>query len=542
MTDHFTSFSFLERRQKTWETLLERNTGGPGKLDIMVVGGGITGAGVLREATRQGLSAALLEQKDFAWGTSGRSSKMIHGGLRYLLSGEMRLVHASVRERDALLSQAPGLVEPLGFLYSHYRGRFPGRRLFGGLLRVYELLSKSRNHSYYPIPEYLLLAPRIDQRGLTGGTRYIDGVVDDARLVFCTIQEACGGGALALNYVKIQDLLSVRNRVVGVSVKDDITGKEADLFARVVVNATGVWAGQLRTLKYIGPRIRPLRGSHLLLPFWKLPVSQAIILRHPADKRPVFVFPWEGATIVGTTDLDHEESLNLEPRISLQELHYLMEIVHYQFPSLSLEEEDILSTYAGLRPMIGSGANRPSQEKRDHRIWEQEGLISVSGGKLTTFRLIARDVLRAAAPQLSSSNQQDVSAVVPRRREPYALPSIRLDYALLRRLKGRYGRHTATVLQWKTEDDFERIPCTDTLWAELRWAARGEGVIHLEDLLLRRTRLGILLEKGGAAYFDRIRDICREELGWDEKRWEREAASYRKLWKGNYSLPGSLVS
>jgi glycerol-3-phosphate dehydrogenase len=367
-------------------------------------------------------------------------------------------------------------------------------------------------------------------------------VVDDARLVFCTIQEACGGGALALNYVKIQDLLSVRNRVVGVSVKDDITGKEADLFARVVVNATGVWAGQLRTLKYIGPRIRPLRGSHLLLPFWKLPVSQAIILRHPADKRPVFVFPWEGATIVGTTDLDHEESLNLEPRISLQELHYLMEIVHYQFPSLSLEEEDILSTYAGLRPMIGSGANRPSQEKRDHRIWEQEGLISVSGGKLTTFRLIARDVLRAAAPQLSSSNQQDVSAVVPRQREPYALPSIRLDYALLRRLKGRYGRHTATVLQWKTEDDFERIPCTDVLWAELRWAARGEGVIHLEDLLLRRTRLGILLEKGGAAYFDRIRDICREELGWDEKRWEREAASYRKLWKGNYSLPGSLVS
>ncbi len=542
MTGHFTSFSFLEGRQNTWKRLLERGTDGPGKLDVMVVGGGITGAGVLREAARQGLSAALLEQKDFAWGTSGRSSKMIHGGLRYLLSGNLKLVRASVRERDALLSQAPGLVEPLGYLFSHYRGRFPGRRLFGGLLRVYELLSKVKNHAYYPIPEYLLLAPHIDQRGLTGGTRYMDGVVDDARLVFCTIQEACGDGALAMNYVKIQDLLSVRNRVVGVSVKDAITGEEAELFARVVVNATGVWAGQLRTLKYTGPRIRPLRGSHLLLPFWKLPVSQSITLRHPADKRLVFVFPWEGATIVGTTDLDHEEPLNLEPRISPQEFHYLMEIVHYQFPSLRLEEEDILSTYAGIRPVIGGGANRPSQEKRDHRIWEQNGLISVSGGKLTTFRLMARDVLRAAAPQLSSSNQQDVSTAVPRPREPHAMPSIRLDCSLLRRLKGRYGRHTAAVLQWKTEDDFERIPGTDTLWIELRWAARAEAVIHLEDLLLRRTHLGILLEQGGAAYFERIRDICREELGWEEKQWEREAASYRKLWKGNYSLSGSLGS
>jgi len=530
-------FSFGHQRQKTWETLLERAPSTTRGWDILVVGGGITGAGILREAARRGLSAALLEQKDFAWGASSKSSKMIHGGLRYLLSGDVKLVRASVRERDRLLSEAPGLVEPLGFLFSHYKGRFPGRHLFGGLLWMYNLFSGSRSNRYYPAPEYLFLAPNIDQRGLKGGTHYLDGVVDDARLVLRTIHEACTDGALAINYAKVLDFLFAKNRTVGVTVKDEITGKETDLFARVVVNATGVWADQLQSGRYTGPHIRPLRGSHLVLPFWKLPVSQAITLRHPTDKRPVFVFPWEGATIVGTTDLDHEESLSSEPRISTREIDYLVDIVHYQFPSVRLEKEDILSTYAGIRPVIGGNRKRPSREKRDHSIWEQDGIISVSGGKLTTFRLIALDVLRAAAPFLSSVDEKDAFAPVFRKREPAGTPPILLNHSLRRRLEGRYGKDTLQVMQCETEDHFERIPGTDTLWAEVRWAAGSEAVMHLEDLLLRRTRLGILLEKGGTGYLDRIRDICREEIGWDLKRWEDEVSSYKRLWEKCYSLP-----
>jgi glycerol-3-phosphate dehydrogenase len=528
-------FFSANKRQEAWARLVELGKKSSGGWDMLVVGGGITGAGVLREARRRGLSVALLEQKDFAWGTSSRSSKMIHGGLRYLLSGDLGLVRASVRERDHLLTQAPGLIEPLGYLFAHYRGRFPGRHLFGGLLCLYDLFSGARNHRYYPAPESLFLAPNIDQRDLRGGTHYTDAVVDDARLVLRIIQEASLEGALALNYVRVEDLLRIENRVAGVSVKDEITKEEADIFARVVVNATGVWADQLQSMKYTGHSIRPLRGSHLVLPFWKLPVSQAITLRHPSDKRPVFVFPWEGATIVGTTDLDHRESLDVEPRISSEEIEYLMDIVRHRFPSIHLEKEDILSTYAGVRPVIGGGKEKPSKEKRRHSIWEQDGMVSVSGGKLTTFRLMALDVLRAAAPFLSHVDVKDTGApVFPRNGLGTRLP-VPLLHSLRRRLEGRYGSCAEHVLEFAADGDLERIPGTDTLWAEVRWAARNEAVMHLEDLLLRRTRLGILLERGGAGLLEKVRNICRDELKWSPEQWETEVSSYRSLWDTCYS-------
>jgi len=528
-------FFSAKKRHEAWTRLVELGKKSSGGWDMLVVGGGITGAGVLREARRRGLSVALLEQKDFAWGTSSRSSKMIHGGLRYLLSGDLRLVRASVRERDHLLSQAPGLIEPLGYLFAHYRGRFPGRHLFGGLLSLYDLFSGARNHRYYPAPESLFLAPNIDQRGLRGGTHYMDAVVDDARLVLRTIQEASLEGALALNYARVEDLLRAGNRVAGVSVRDELTGEEADIFARVVVNATGVWADQLQSMKYTGSSIRPLRGSHLVLPFWKLPVSQAITLRHPSDKRPVFVFPWEGATIVGTTDLDHRESLDVEPRISSQEIEYLMDIARHQFPSIHLEKGDILSTYAGIRPVIGGGKKRPSKEKRHHSIWEQDGMVSVSGGKLTTFRLMALDVLRTAAPFLTHLDVKDTGApVFPRNGLGTYAPAC-LFHSLGRRLEGRYGSCAQHVLECATDGDLERIPETDTLWAEIRWAARNEAVMHLEDLMLRRTRLGILLERGGAGLLEKVGDICREELGWSLSRWQTELSAYQSLWRSCYS-------
>jgi glycerol-3-phosphate dehydrogenase len=524
-------------RRFHWSRLLEERAKDSRGWDLLVVGGGITGAGILREAARQGLSAALLEQRDFAWGTSSRSSKMIHGGLRYLLSGNFKLVRASVKERDRLLREAPGLIEPLGFLFSHYTGQFPGPHTFGGLLSLYDLFANQSHHRYYPVPDYLFLAPHIAREGLRGGTHYLDAVTDDARLVLRSLQEACLEGAIALNYVKVESLLTAKGRVVGVSVRDEIDGKGGEVFARVVVNATGVWAQQFRSKGHQGPRIRPLRGSHLVFPFWRLPVAQGITLRHPQDSRPVFVFPWEGVTIAGTTDLDHKGDLDREPCISRREVNYLLNLVDHQFPSIGIREEDILSTYSGIRPVVGGGRLNPAREKRNHAIWEQDGMISVSGGKLTTFRLIALDVLRHAAPALLQDKAGHNPASSPLKNDLEPADDAGPEAMARSRLASRYGSDGVKVMDCAESGELERIPGTNTLWAEIRWAARTEAVMHLEDLLLRRVRLGVLLAGGGSRHFDRIQSICRQEQGWDEKRWKKELAAYQELLRECYSLP-----
>ncbi len=502
-----------------------------------MVGGGITGAGILREAARLGLSAALLEQRDFAWGTSSRSSKMIHGGLRYLLSGDFKLVRASVKERDRLLREVTGLVEPLGFLFSHYGGRFPGPHAFGGLLSLYDLFARRSRHHYYPSPDYLFLAPHIATKGLRGGTHYQDAVTDDARLVLRTLQEACLEGATPLNYVKVESLLTAKGRVVGIHARDEINGEQGEVFARIVVNATGVWARQLRANETPGPRIRPLRGSHLVFPFWRLPVAQAISLRHPEDSRPVFIFPWEGVTIAGTTDLDHEGDLEAEPCITRREVSYLLDLVNHQFPSLGIGEEDVLSTYSGIRPVIRGGRQNPSKEKRSHTIWEQDGMISVSGGKLTTYRLMALDVLDRAAPYLPQVKPGQLPAFSQFQNDPVPTSCPRSVSMARLRLEGHYGNHAMKVMGRTGSGELERIPGTNTLWAEIRWAAKSEAVMRLEDLLLRRVRLGVLLAGGGSHHFDRIQRICREELGWNAQRWEGELAAYQKLLRECYSVP-----
>jgi glycerol-3-phosphate dehydrogenase len=247
--------------------------------------------------------------------------------------------------------------------------------------------------------------------------------------------------------------------------------------------------------------------------------------------------PWEGATLLGTTDLDHEEDLDAEASITSQEVEYLLQAVDYQFPSLGISHEDILATYSGVRPVIGTGALNPSSEKRDHSVWVEHGLISVSGGKLTTFRLIALDVLSRVARFIPSFTVRDSGDRLLSTPE-YQGPGLeRLDTALRRRLAGRYGRQAENVVGCAGDDELARVPGTDTMWAELRWAARNEAVVHLDDLLLRRTPIGVLLPQGGLRFFDRIQEICKEELNWDPDRWEQEAQTYGNLWKNCYSLP-----
>ncbi len=517
-------------RDKVWSRLDE-------PWDVIVVGGGITGAGILREATRLGLRTLLVEKRDFGWGTSSRSSKLVHGGLRYLKEGRVRLTRASVHERKRLLSEGPGLIDPLGFLLATYEGDRPGRWTYSAGLSIYDLLALQWSHRHYSAEDFQMLAPHMAQTGLEGGFQYGDAQTDDARLVLRVIQEAVADGGVALNYAAAEELVRADGQVRGMRLRDEVDGRVAELRGRVIINATGAWADHLRQQVGGAPAIRPLRGSHLLFPAWRLRVAQAVGFLHPVDRRPLFIFPWEGVTLVGTTDVDHEQPLGAEPRISPDEVAYLMAAVEAQFPSLHLGLDDVISTFAGVRPVIGTGEADPSKESRDHVVWNEADLLTVTGGKLTTFRLIALDALRAVRDRLPEMPEPDDEVPVL---DPVdlALPGENhLDEAMRRRLLGRYAADAPAMVEAAQPGELEPIPGTQILWAELRWAARAEGVVRLDDLLLRRVRLGLLVPHGGEALLPRIRAICQPELGWDDARWEAEQAAYLDLWRCCYSLP-----
>ncbi|MFA9218882.1 MAG: glycerol-3-phosphate dehydrogenase/oxidase, partial [Sphingomonadaceae bacterium] len=467
--------------------------------DLIVIGGGITGAGILLEAARRGLNVLLVEQRDFAWGTSSRSSKLVHGGLRYLKEGQFGLTRESVHEREHLLQQAAGLVEPQSFAFGSYRGRKPGRKMFLFGLKIYDLLAGRglRQRHFYGREELAALAPNIGADGLQGGMVYTDAKTDDARLVLRVLQEARHHGGVAVNYLAVQTLLrDGAGQVHGALLRDGLSGAEQAVHARLVISATGVWADGLRAQGGAAPRLRPLRGSHLVLPAWRLPLAQAVSLMHPADGRPVFAYPWEGVTLVGTTDVDHQQNLAREAAITRAEVDYLMAALQAQFPQLMLDESDILASYAGVRPVIDSGQKDPSREGRDHALWLEQGLLTVTGGKLTTFRVIALDALKLAATLLPHWHPDLTPVPV----FGAALPlhfSRQLSVTQALRLQGRYGAQAQALIDAAQDGELETIPGTETLWVQLRWAARCEAVHKLEDLLLRRSRIGIQLRGGG---------------------------------------------
>lgn len=519
-------------RDRAWSRL-------EGPWDVLIIGGGITGAGILREATRLGLRALLVEQRDFAWGASSRSSKMVHGGLRYLKNLQLRLTRDAARERERLAREGAGLIDPAGFLLVSYAGDRPGQAAYGAALALYDLFAGRWRHRRYGVEETLLLAPRLHTETLLGSYHLEEATTDDARLVLRLVREAVAAGAAALNYVTADDLLLEHGCVVGARLRDGVAVREAEVRAAVVVNATGAWADRLRGQAGAPARLRPLRGSHLVFPAWRLPVAQTVCFAHPIDGRPVFVYPWEGSAIVGTTDLDYEGPLDEEPCITPREVSYLMAAVEGVFPSLGLTLADVSASYAGVRPVVGGGAADPSRESRDHVVWNEHGLLTVTGGKLTTFRLIALDALAAARPRLPQMAPIDHALPAFDHVGDTLPPTLTLDVATRRRLLGRYGADTPGLLAVAQLGELEQIPGTHTLWAELRWAARAEGVIHLDDLLLRRVRLGLLVPRGGEALLPSIRAICQPELGWHDARWEAEQAAYLHLWQQYYSLPES---
>ncbi len=499
--------------------------------DVVVVGGGITGAGIFRQSVHQGYKTLLVEGRDFAWGTSSRSSKLVHGGLRYLKEGQLKLVRDSVKERQKLLCEAPGLVEPLPFLVPDFRGHSPPPWMLRAGLATYDLLAGQWQHRWLDRDQFSMAAPHIRREGLTGGGRFMDAQVDDARLVLRTLWEGAERGGHLLK----DTIALLPRRENGVTWVSLVAGKQRkDVSAKVVFNAAGAWTDSF--LERRPTRLRLLRGSHIVLPGYRLPTPCALSFTHPLDHRPNFVIPWEGATFCGTTDLDHSPGLDLEPTIAQEEVDYLLAGLDFAFPNLQLSEADVLATWAGVRPVISQGKDvAPSEETRDHGMWDENAVITVTGGKLTTFRLMAVEALEMARAYLPSASQREPFAFAQATQD--SLPG--LDRFQERRLKGRYGSRAQALVRVAEPAELRVVPGTETLWAELRWAAETERVTQLDDLLLRRTRLGLLMSAGGREHLPRIREICQAGLAWTDDRWELEQARYLETWRQAYALPSA---
>ncbi len=516
-------------RDDVWNRL-----GGP--WDLVVVGGGITGAGILSEATRAGFRAVLVEARDFASGTSSRSTKLVHGGLRYLRQGQFLVTRKSVKERERMLEEGRGLVESMPFSLAAYPGDKMPRWMFGVGLSLYDALAWKWAHERLNEAEILRTFPMMEGSGVLGGYRYFDAQTDDARLTLRVVREAVRAGGTALNYARVTDLLrDASGRVVGVAVRDETgenRGRTVEIRAKAVISATGAWADELRLRVGEKPRLRKIRGSHLVFPRAKLPITEAMSFMHPRDQRGVFAVPWEGVTLVGTTDVDHHEPLDREPRISVAEAEYILEGARKVFPSLGLTETDVLCTYSGVRPTIDTGAEDPSKESREHAVWSESGLYTITGGKLTTWALMAREALEAAREDLGELPER--SRIFAENPEPEKLPA-ELDDAAKRRLLGRLGEEALDVARETVQR--ERIGGSVSLYGELARAARSEGCTSLGDLLLRRVRVGLTLPEGGLREMAKIRAVAQPELGWSDERWTIEEALYKKEWAHGYGLP-----
>ena len=526
--------------------------------DLLIVGGGITGAAVLHAASQRGLKALLVDRGDFASGTSSWSSKLIHGGMRYLKSGQWRMTLESVRERERLLVERPGLVEPQPFLMPIFAGQRPGPAALGAAFWIADRMAGRRTSRRIGADEALALEPLLEASSLAsrerargegrhrlrGAIAYRDGVVDDARLVLRLVFDAVARGAQALNYVAAT-LVEAGGRVTGAQLEDRIDGERREVKATVTVHAAGVWAGVAPG----APLLRPLRGSHLVFARSLLPLRGGIGWLHPRDRRPVFAHPWEGAVVVGTTDIDHPVA-DVPATISPAEASYLVEALRAPFPGLALDASMALSTYAGLRAIVvapGEENMAPSAMGRDSELWVRPGLVGITGGKLTThratalvvLRIVERQGVRVAAP--ATAADADANAVGDARAAGAAsatgAASTSAAAGATTRSRGRLGPEGAAWVAARPEVEQQVLLGTPYTLAELRWSMQHEQVRRLDDLLMRRTRLGLVAPDGAASLLPMLEAPCREALGWDAARWADETSRYRENWASRHAPP-----
>jgi glycerol-3-phosphate dehydrogenase len=517
-------------REKTWSELDQA-------WDVIVIGGGITGAGIFRRSVAEGYRTLLVDAGDYASGTSSRSSKLVHGGFRYLRNKQFSVTRESVREREWMLREARNLVTKLGFVMPCPDDRKISSQFAIGVI-LYDLLAPKWDHKKLDKSKLRETCPFLNQIDFEKAYLYYDAEMDDARLVYRMIRETVAMGGIALNYTAAEKLLkNSEGKVCGMVLADRSEDgiSSLEVTARVVINATGPWSDEIRSQINAPARLRKLRGSHLIFSRERLPLKHAVTLLHPKDRRAMFAVPWEGVSLIGTTDLDHKLSIDGgEPFTTADEIEYILAAGNATFPTANLKPEDVISSFSGLRPVINTGIADPSKESRAHVVWDEEGLITVTGGKLTTFRIMAEQALAAASKYLP--RPIDLSKKI---RYFDRLPELNQDHEILSSetfyLLGRYGSETSQVLDCAQKEENLPIGPLPNFWSELRWAGRSGAVEHMDDLLLRRVRLGMQLPDGGSEIFPKVRAICQQELGWGDAKWEQEVARYKLIYSKAYS-------
>ncbi len=527
-------------------------------VDVLVIGGGITGAGVALDAASRGLRTALVERGDFAAGTSSRSSKLVHGGLRYLNQREFRLVYEALAERQRLLRLAPHLVRPLPFLIPVFASGTAGKagarayaRAIGAALWMYDATGGARIgklHRRLSRAETLELMPDLDGDRLAAGFLYYDARVDDARLTLTVVKTAASHGAVVANYVEATGLRHAGDQVVGATLTDRLGGTAVDVDAKVVINAAGVWADELRALdEGRNPRsLRPAKGVHLTLPAGRPHLEVAAVLPVTGDKRSVFVIPWGQRVYVGTTDTDYEGPLD-DPVCTATDIDYLLGALNAWLVR-PVDRSEVLGTWAGLRPLVGGteGTGRTADLSRRHSVRvSPSGLVSIVGGKLTTYRKMAADavdealdVRRAAGdrPGVGRSRTASVPLFGTEGYDEVTGPAgaERLGVAgdVAEHLAGRYGGQARVVAAMVTERPAlaePLVPGLPYLAAEAVYAARYEMALTLEDVLSRRTRSLLLDAAATVAAAPAVAELLAGELGWSPEETAGQVGAFTAL-------------
>ena len=533
MTETFPhrSFSAAARRENV-ERLAQE------EFDLLIIGGGITGVGIARDAAMRGFRTALVEKGDFAIGTSSRSTRLIHGGIRYLEYGEFKLVFDACSERRVLRKIAPRLARPLPFIYPLYRGQKPAPWKLRTGLTLYDALGLFRNvqrHRWLRPPEVQRREPLVAGRGLLSAGRYYDAQVNDARLTLMTAKAAHLHGAVMVNYARVVGLMKAGGRVVGARVLDETSGREVEVQARIVVNATGVWTDDVLKLdeRRKGPMIRPTKGIHLLIPRDQLYSQHAVIFGVPRDGRHIFLIPWGDFALVGTTDTDYQGDLD-NPAATRDDVEYLLEAVHHTFPGARIKCEDVISTFAGLRPLVSAPGN-PSALSREHVILEsQSGLVTIAGGKLTTHRLMGEQLTDRVQKRLAEefgvrarSECRTKEAMEGAQTEQERASNV--DPAVNKHLLNAYGSDATWILAYAEENPSlgERItPGLPYLMAEVLYAAQHEMALALSDVLIRRTHVIYETRSGRIEQARAVAKLMAPRLGWNEVEIERQVADY----------------
>jgi glycerol-3-phosphate dehydrogenase len=511
--------------------------------DVLVVGGGITGAGVARDAAMRGLRTALVEQDDFASGTSSRSSRLVHGGLRYLEHGQLGLVFESSRERRTLRRIAPHLVRPLSFVWPVYSGaRIPAWKLAAGLT-AYDALSFFRNagrHERLSARDGMAREPHVRREELVGGARYWDAATDDARLTLATVRAAIDAGAVVVNHARVVALAVSEGRVTGARVADRIGGGEASVDARVVVNATGPWSDALERLAdgHAAPTVRGSKGVHVSVSRDRIGNESALTLLAPQDGRVMFVLPAGDFAIVGTTDT-YERASPEQVRPSRADVDYLLTAANFFFPDARLTRDDVVAAWAGLRPLVASEQRHadPGAATREHLVRESvHGMVSVTGGKLTTYRVMARDTVDAVERSLGRTPRRARTASSPLPgavadvvREVGAATSLTQNAAVAERLVHAHGSAWRDVWALAAADGALASRVDESrpyLVAELLHAVQHELALTLGDLLVRRIPIAFETRDHGRAAAARVAPLVARWLGWDAERMRAEIAGY----------------